>query len=59
MYTQHEPLLLETLDELIKGRLKESDYPFVGSMLRDRYVGCVCVCVSECVFVCVCVCVCV
>lgn len=37
VYTQHEPLLLETLDQLVKGKLREADFPFVGSMLRDRY----------------------
>jgi hypothetical protein len=38
VYTQHEPLLLETLDQLVKGKLKDQDFPFVGSMLRDRSV---------------------
>lgn len=28
VYTQHKPLLHETLEELIKGRLKENLYPF-------------------------------
>ena len=27
MYTQHTPLLVNTLESLLKGRLKESDYP--------------------------------
>ncbi|KAI8149356.1 Sec1-like protein [Fennellomyces sp. T-0311] len=30
VYTQHTPLLAETLDMLIKARLKETSYPFVG-----------------------------
>ncbi|KAM9294014.1 vacuolar protein sorting-associated protein 45 [Gastrophryne carolinensis] len=37
VYTQHQPLLVETLDKLIKGKLKDSTYPYVGpSTLRDR-----------------------
>ncbi|XP_077988672.1 vacuolar protein sorting-associated protein 45-like [Glandiceps talaboti] len=37
IYTQHTPLLQETLDQLIKGKLKESSYPYLGtSQLRDR-----------------------
>jgi len=29
VYTQHQPLLTETLDQLLKGKLKPADYPFV------------------------------
>ncbi|XP_030042825.1 vacuolar protein sorting-associated protein 45 isoform X2 [Microcaecilia unicolor] len=37
VYTQHQPLLQETLDQLIKGKLKENLYPYLGpSTLRDR-----------------------
>ena len=37
IYTQHKPLLLEILDQLVKGKLKEASYPYIGtSMLRDR-----------------------
>ncbi|CAB1320915.1 unnamed protein product [Coregonus sp. 'balchen'] len=37
VYTQHAPLLQETLDQLIKGRLKDSQFPYLGpSSLRDR-----------------------
>ena len=37
IYTQHSPLLSETLDSLIKGKLKESFFPYLGSsVLRDR-----------------------
>lgn len=40
MYTQHQPLLQETLDQLIKGKLKDSQFPYLGpNTLRDRYVG--------------------
>jgi len=40
VYTQHQPLLQETLDQLIKGKLKDSQYPYLGpNTLRDRYVG--------------------
>ncbi|XP_023381488.1 vacuolar protein sorting-associated protein 45 isoform X3 [Pteropus vampyrus] len=37
VYTQHQPFLHETLDHLIKGKLKENLYPYLGpSTLRDR-----------------------
>uniref|UniRef100_A0A8C5TDL4 Vacuolar protein sorting-associated protein 45 n=1 Tax=Malurus cyaneus samueli TaxID=2593467 RepID=A0A8C5TDL4_9PASS len=40
VYTQHQPLLQETLDQLIKGKLKDSQYPYLGpNTLRDRYTG--------------------
>jgi len=29
IYTQHQPLLMETMDQLLKGKLKATDYPFV------------------------------
>ncbi|XP_064402056.1 vacuolar protein sorting-associated protein 45-like [Halichondria panicea] len=31
VYTRHKPLLIETLELLIKGRLKEVQYPYVGN----------------------------
>lgn len=31
VYTQHVPLLVTTLESLVKGRLKEADFPFVRS----------------------------
>jgi vacuolar protein sorting-associated protein 45 len=38
VYTQHSPTLETTLQNLIKGRLKESAYPFVegGGITRDK-----------------------
>lgn len=30
IYTQHEPMLKETLTDLIKGKLRESHFPFLG-----------------------------
>ncbi|XP_029436593.1 vacuolar protein sorting-associated protein 45 [Rhinatrema bivittatum] len=37
VYTQHQPLLQEILDQLIKGKLRENLYPYLGpSTLRDR-----------------------
>ena len=29
VYTQHTPLLVHTLEALVKGRLRDADYPFV------------------------------
>ncbi|XP_063173319.1 vacuolar protein sorting-associated protein 45 [Candoia aspera] len=37
VYTQHQPLLHKTLDQLIKGKLRDHQYPYLGpSSLRDR-----------------------
>ncbi|NXU77988.1 VPS45 protein, partial [Oreotrochilus melanogaster] len=37
VYTQHQPLLQETLDQLIKGKLKDNHFPYLGpNTLRDR-----------------------
>ncbi|XP_038238424.1 vacuolar protein sorting-associated protein 45 isoform X2 [Dermochelys coriacea] len=37
VYTQHQPFLHEALDQLIKGKLKDGQYPYLGpSTLRDR-----------------------
>ncbi|XP_078062963.1 vacuolar protein sorting-associated protein 45 [Mustelus asterias] len=37
VYTQHQPLLQDTLDQLIKSKLKDSVYPYLGpNTLRDR-----------------------
>ncbi|XP_064608238.1 vacuolar protein sorting-associated protein 45-like [Liolophura sinensis] len=37
VYTQHKPLLHTVLDQLIKGKLRESSYPYLGTgQLRDR-----------------------
>ena len=37
VYTQHKPLLQDLLDQLIKGKLKEAAYPYLGtSQLKDR-----------------------
>lgn len=30
VYTQHRPHLAETLDQVLKGRLKETSYPFIN-----------------------------
>lgn len=41
IYTQHTPLVQETLDNLIKGKLKEQQFPYLGGQgqLRERYVN--------------------
>ncbi|RKP06825.1 Sec1-like protein [Thamnocephalis sphaerospora] len=36
VFTRHEPLLAQTLDQILKGRLKDVDYPFVQGGSRDR-----------------------
>ncbi|CAG8640516.1 7199_t:CDS:2 [Racocetra persica] len=36
VYTQHSPHLAQTLEQLIKGKLKETSYPFIGGTTKDR-----------------------
>ncbi|KAF4531830.1 hypothetical protein B566_EDAN000856 [Ephemera danica] len=36
VFTQHSPLLKETLEELIKGRLKETSFPYLGNIPMMR-----------------------
>eukprot|EP00123_Amoebidium_parasiticum_P007301 comp18029_c0_seq1/m.18538 comp18029_c0_seq1/g.18538 ORF comp18029_c0_seq1/g.18538 comp18029_c0_seq1/m.18538 type:complete len:592 (-) comp18029_c0_seq1:128-1903(-) len=36
VYTQHEPLLVETIDLLVKGKLKEDYFPFLSAPMRER-----------------------
>jgi hypothetical protein len=36
VYTQHAPHIAEVLDQLLKGRLKETSYPFVEGGTKDR-----------------------
>ncbi|CAG9862169.1 unnamed protein product [Phyllotreta striolata] len=36
VYTQHKPLLNETLEDLVKGRLKEQLYPYLGNRGSGR-----------------------
>lgn len=31
VYTQHQPLLYQTIESIVKGRLRDVDYPFVGN----------------------------
>uniref|UniRef100_A0A1B6FE66 Vacuolar protein sorting-associated protein 45 n=3 Tax=Proconiini TaxID=565685 RepID=A0A1B6FE66_9HEMI len=38
VYTQHVPLVRETLEDLIKGRLKDTTYPFLGNSAPGRRV---------------------
>ncbi|ORX98635.1 Sec1-like protein [Basidiobolus meristosporus CBS 931.73] len=36
VYTQHTPHMANTIDQLVKGRLKETSYPFVDGSTRDK-----------------------
>lgn len=37
IYTQHKPVLHDLLDQLLKGRLREAAYPYLGqSQLKER-----------------------
>lgn len=35
VYTQHQPLLFQTMESIIKGRLRDVDYPFVGNHFQQ------------------------
>ncbi|XP_078431252.1 vacuolar protein sorting 45 [Wolffia australiana] len=35
VYTQHQPLLFQTMENIIKGRLRDADYPFVGNHFQQ------------------------
>lgn len=37
IYTQHVPLVKDLVEQLIKGKLKDTAYPLLGSNIRDRY----------------------
>lgn len=36
IYTQHTPLVKDLVEQLIRGRLKETSYPFLGNSIRDK-----------------------
>ena len=37
IYTQHKPQLHDVLDQLLKGKLREAAFPYMGNtQLRDR-----------------------
>eukprot|EP01105_Mastigella_eilhardi_P009919 TRINITY_DN2328_c0_g1_i1.p1 TRINITY_DN2328_c0_g1~~TRINITY_DN2328_c0_g1_i1.p1 ORF type:complete len:569 (-),score=169.35 TRINITY_DN2328_c0_g1_i1:56-1711(-) len=39
IYTQHQPFLYEILDSLLKGRMRDADYPFMfGNPFKERLV---------------------
>lgn len=39
VYTQHQPLLFQTMESIIKGRLRDVDYPFIGNHFQQgRFV---------------------
>ena len=40
VYTRHKPLLSDTLDTLVKGKLKETQFPYAGD---HRYGDLFCV----------------
>ncbi|KAJ3686830.1 hypothetical protein LUZ61_015994 [Rhynchospora tenuis] len=35
VYTQHQPLLLQTMESIMKGRLRDVDYPLVGNHFQQ------------------------
>ena len=42
MYTRHKPLMTDTLELLIKGRLKDTVFPYVGEMKLAERWACSC-----------------
>lgn len=50
VYTQHQPLVFQTMESIVKGRVRDVDYPFIGNHFQQaRFVG------SESYFGCNCV----
>ncbi|XP_062159315.1 vacuolar protein sorting-associated protein 45 homolog isoform X2 [Alnus glutinosa] len=35
VYTQHQPLLFQTMESIIKGRMRDVDYPYVGNHFQQ------------------------
>ncbi|XP_021898658.1 vacuolar protein sorting-associated protein 45 homolog isoform X2 [Carica papaya] len=35
VYTQHQPLLLQTIENITKGRLRDVDYPYIGNHFQQ------------------------
>lgn len=35
VYTQHQPLLYNTIENIVKGRLRDFDYPFIGNHFQQ------------------------
>jgi hypothetical protein len=35
VYTQHQPLLFQTMEGIVKGRLRDVDYPLVGNQFQQ------------------------
>lgn len=35
VYTQHQPLLSQTMESIVKGRLRDVDYPYVGNHFQQ------------------------
>lgn len=35
VYTQHQPLLAQTIESIVRGRLRDIDYPFVGNHFQQ------------------------
>lgn len=35
VYTQHQPLLFQSMENIIKGRLRDIDYPFIGNHFQQ------------------------
>ncbi|CAM8979104.1 unnamed protein product [Rhodiola kirilowii] len=35
IYTQHQPLLLQTIESITKGRLRDVDYPYIGNHFQQ------------------------
>jgi vacuolar protein sorting-associated protein 45 len=57
VYTQHQPLLAQTIESIMRGRLRDIDYPFVGNHFQQgRSVFCADTCPvrlsTACLFCC-------
>lgn len=57
VYTQHQPLLAQTIESIMRGRLRDIDYPFVGNHFQQgRSVFCADTCPVQLSTACLCCC---
>ena len=51
IYTQHTPLVKDLVEQMIKGKLREASYPFVGiNNFKERFLFFKNICSLQCIF---------
>lgn len=47
VYTQHQPLLSQTMESIVKGRLRDVDFPYIGNHFQQARWGLQIICYME------------